>query len=96
MHNIDELEEKCLGVLRHALNAEGVDDSKYCILERADDKLCLRKKDNSWQVFYFERGHEHIEGTFLNVVGASEYFFWTLTETSSHFKYREKWEEMNC
>lgn len=91
-------QEKTLNLLRFALDRDGVDPRSFVIaqfgetLPETEDRITLLGDNDSWQVFYQERGVRRIMGTFSSLYDATRFFFTQLTDPTSFYRHRETWE----
>ena len=91
-------EIQALAVLEFALRQVGVDPNGYAIVGVStyvgeDDRLFLRKEaDGDWTVYFIERGSKTKVSRFQSGYDATNFFFWTLTEQPTYWRYRTQWE----
>ena len=75
--------------LRQILVAEDFSKRAYSLGDSyADEALCLRHEENSWVVFYSERGLETGKVSFDTEAAACEYFLSTMRSDPTT---RESW-----
>ena len=50
-----------------------------------EDGFCMAKRDDVWEVYYCERGHKNVVGTFTSESDACEYFYDRFKKKSKKF-----------
>ena len=86
-----------LAVLAFALRVEGVSEQSYEIRLPVDrpirnETLVLEIEEESWKVFFFERGARRRISVFESGYDAASFFYWTLTNKEDYRAYRLQWE----
>lgn len=63
--------------LQMLLKESGIPDEMYnlCEVGRDDERFCLRKKENQWQVYFAERGVHTIDEMFNTEAEACQYIY---------------------
>ena len=65
--SLSQNEKAVLDILEIVLNKFDVKKYYYNLYSPMDDAYCLKKSNDSWAVYYFERGNKHNLKTFNNI-----------------------------
>ena len=65
--SLSQNEKAVLDVLEIILNKFNVEKYHYNLYGSMDDAYCLKKSNDSWALYYFERGNKHNLKTFNNI-----------------------------